>query len=49
MGGISIFNIIINKPYYKKKPCLIILFKVDKGLKINLIYIILSLNLAVYL
>ena len=49
INGASIFGIIIGKLCYKKKLCLIILFKVDKSLKINLYYTILSLNLAICL
>ena len=30
IAGISIFDIIKNKLYYKNKPYLIILFKIDK-------------------
>ena len=45
----SIFSIIIGKLRYKKKLCPIILLKVDKGSKIDFHYIILFLDLAVYL
>ena len=49
VASASIFTIIVSKLYYKKKPYLIILLKVNKGLKINFYCIILPLNLAVYL
>ena len=49
MADASILGIIINKLYYKKKPCLIILLKVDKILKISFHHTILPLNLAVNL
>ena len=45
----SIFGIIIGKLHYKKKPCLIILLKIDKSLEIDFHCIILALSLAVYL
>ena len=49
MVNTNIFGIIINKFYYKKKLYLIILFKVNKYLKISFYYTILSLDLAIYL
>lgn len=49
MASIYIFVIIISKLYYKKKLCLVILFKVNKSLKINFYYTIWPLGLAVYL
>ena len=45
---INIFCIIKGKFYYKKLY-LIILFKIDKCLKLNFYYAILFLNLAIYL
>ena len=44
-----IFNIIINKFYYKKNPYLIILFKINKNLKLSLYCAILYFNFIVYL
>ena len=35
MVSISILSIIVSKLYHKKKPYLVILFKVDKGLEIG--------------
>ena len=49
MADAGIFGIIISKLYYGKKPCLIILLKVDKGLKIGFYHTILPLNLTVRL
>ena len=49
MASVGIFGIIVIKLYYKKKLCSIILFKVDKSLKIDFYYIILPFNLAIYL
>ena len=49
MSVMSIFGIIISKFHYKKKLYLIILFKINKSLKIGFYYIILSLNRAIYL
>ena len=46
---ISIFDIIISKISYQYKKCLVILFKVNKNLKINFHYIILFLSLAICL
>ena len=48
VASASIFNIIISKFYYKKKLYLIILFKIDKSLKISFYYTILSFDLAIY-
>ena len=47
--NICIFSIVKNKLYCIKKLYLIILFTINKSLKINFYYIILSLNLAIYL
>ena len=49
MANTSIFGIIIGKYCYKKKPYLVILFKIDKGLKIGFYCTILSFGLTVYL
>ena len=49
IANASIFNIIIGKLYYKKKLCLIILYKVDKSPKIDFYYAILSFDLAICL
>ena len=48
MAKIYIFDIFINKFYYKKKLYLVILFMIDKNSKIDLYYIILFFNLAIY-
>ena len=45
VAGTNIFGIIIGKFYYKKKLCLIILFKIDKASKIGVNCAILSLGL----
>ena len=45
----DIFNIIIYKLSYKKKSYLIILFKIDKELKVYLYYIILIFGLFISL
>ena len=49
MANTSIFGIIIDKLYYKKKPYPIILFKIDKNSKVGFHHIILSLDLTVCL
>ena len=49
VADVSIFDIIIGKLNYWYKPCLIILFKIDKNLKINFYYTIQLLCLAIYL
>ena len=49
VAGISIFGIIIGKFCYKKKPYLVIIFKIDKGLKVGFYYTILLLGLTVCL
>ena len=43
-----IFGIIVNKFCYRKKLCLVILFKVDKSLEIDFYYSILFFDLAIY-
>ena len=45
----SILGVVIGKLHYGKKPCLIILFKVDKGLAIDFFYIILPFDLTICL
>ena len=49
MINANIFGIIIGKLDYKKKPYLIILFKVNKDSKISFYYTILFLGLSVCL
>ena len=49
IAGTSIFGIIVNKFYYKKKSYPIILFKINKSSKIGFYYIVLPLNLAICL
>ena len=49
MASISIINVIINKLCHKKKLCLIILCKVDKGLKIDFYCTILLFGLTICL
>ena len=49
MAGDGILSILEGKLCDGKKPCLIILLKVDKGLEVDFYYNILSLNLAVCL
>ena len=49
MASASIYGIMIGKFRHKKKPCLIILIKVDSSLKLGFHYAILSLGLALYL
>ena len=45
----SILGIIIDKFCYKKKPCLVILLKIDKSSKIGFNYIILPFGLTICL
>ena len=49
IANASIFGIIIDKLSYLKELSLVILFKIDKNLKISFYYAILFLDLAVYL
>ena len=49
MAGASILGIVVSELRYEKKPCLIILLEVDKGLEVGFHCTILSLNLAVHL
>ena len=41
MANASIFGIVVSKLYHEKKLCPIILFKIDKGLKVRFYYTIL--------
>ena len=47
--GAYILGIVISKLNYQKKACLVISFKVDQGSKISFYYIIVSLDLTMYL
>ena len=49
MANISIFDIILSKLCHKKKPYPIILFEVDKNLKVDFHCAILFLGLAICL
>ena len=49
MAGAGILGIVVSKLRYGKKPCPIILFKVDKGSEVGFHRTILSLSLAVRL
>ena len=49
MAGTGILGIIIGKFSYKIKPCLIILFDIDKNQKVGFYYAIHSLSLAICL
>ena len=49
MAGASILGIIIGKFHYKKKPYQVILFEIDKSLKISFYYIILLFGLTICL
>ena len=49
MASGSIFGIIVSKLDHRKKLYLIILFKVDKSLKVGFYYFILPFSLAIYL
>ena len=49
VADVGIPSVVIDKLRYKKKPCPIILLKVDKGLEISFHCTILSLRLAVRL
>ena len=49
MAGTGIFGIIVSKLRNRKKPCLIILLKVDKSLELGFHYTILSFSLAIHL
>ena len=46
MASTSIFDIIVDKYCYKKKPYPIILLKIDKSSKVDFYYTILLFNLA---
>ena len=45
----SIFGIIIDKFRYRKKPCPVILYEINKSSKIGFYYTILSFNLTIRL
>ena len=49
MAGAVIFVIIVSKLRHGKKPCPIILLKVDKSSEVGFYYTILPFSLAVYL
>ena len=49
IASIYMFSIIISKFCYNKKLYLVILFQVDKNLKVSLYYIILFLDLTINL
>ena len=49
MVGTSIFGIVVNKLCYRKKPCPIILIKVDKSSEIGFHHAILFFGLTVCL
>ena len=49
MAGTGILGVIVGKLRYKKKPYLIILLEIDKGLEIGFHRTILPFRLAVYL
>ena len=49
MASASIFVVIIGKLHHKKKLCLVILLKTDKGSKISFYYTILLFGLTIYL
>ena len=49
VAGTGIFGIDVSKLCHGKKPCSIILLKVDEGLEVGFHRTILPLNLAVYL
>ena len=47
--SICIFNIIIDKFCCKKKLCSVILFSINKSLKVDLYHLILFFDLAIYI
>ena len=49
VAGAGIFGIFVSKLRHGKKPCLIILLEVDKGLKIDFHYTILPFRLTICL
>ena len=49
VAGAGILGIIVSKLRYEKKPCPIILLKVDESLEVGFHCTILPLSLAVYL
>ena len=49
VAGAGIFGVVVGKFCHEKKPCLIILLKVDKGSKVGFHCIILPFGLTVCL
>ena len=49
VAGAGIFGVVVGKLHYGKKPCPIILLKVDKGSEISFHCTILPFRLVVYL
>ena len=49
MANTGIFGVIVGKLRHEKKPCLIILLKVDKSSKVGFYYTILAFGLTVCL
>ena len=49
VAGVGILDIVVGKFYYRKKPCLVILFKIDKDLKVGFHCTILPFDLTVRL
>ena len=49
MANVNIFGIIISKLRYEKKPCPVILLKVDKDLDVGFYHAILLFGLIVHL
>ena len=47
MTGAGVFDIVVGKLRYKKKPCPIILLKVDKGSEVEFYCIILLFSLPI--
>ena len=49
VASASILGIVVDKLYYKKKSCLIILLKINKSLEIGFYYASLSFSLTIHL
>ena len=49
MTSASILSIMIGKFCYRKKPYLVILFEIDKSLKINFYHTVLLFSLTIHL
>ena len=49
VANAGIFGIVVGKLRHEKKPCPIILLKVDKSSEVGFHYTILPLSLAIYL